>query len=91
MPRPSHPPCFDHPKSENTKIKIYYTITSLVFLHGCGTWYLTFREEHTLKAFEEKVLGIFSDGIGGWRKIHFEELQNFNFSSYIKLSNQGKR
>jgi hypothetical protein len=45
------------------------------------TWSLPFREEHRLKAFGNEVLRrIFGpkrdDVIGGWRKMHNEELQN---------------
>jgi hypothetical protein len=25
-------------------------------LYGCGTWFLTFREEHRLRVFENRVL-----------------------------------
>jgi hypothetical protein len=35
---------------------IYKTIILPVFLCGCETWFLTLREEHRLRAFENKVL-----------------------------------
>jgi hypothetical protein len=45
------------------------------------TWSLTLREEHRLRAFENRVLRrIFGpkrdEMIGGWRKLHNEELHN---------------
>jgi len=42
--------------SKNLKIKIYRTIILPVVLYGCGTWSLTFREEHRLRVFENRVL-----------------------------------
>jgi hypothetical protein len=49
-------------------------------LYRCGTWSLTLREEHRLRAFENRVLRIFGLKIdemtGGWRKLHNEELHN---------------
>jgi hypothetical protein len=56
-----------------------------VVLYGCGTWSLTLREEHRLRAFENRVLSRMSgpkrdEVTGSWRKLHNEELQNFNNS-----------
>jgi hypothetical protein len=50
-------------------------------LYGCETWYLTLREELTLRVFENRVLRrIFEpkegEAVGGWRKLHNEELHN---------------
>jgi hypothetical protein len=42
--------------SENIKIRIYKTIILLVILYGCETWYLSLREEHRLRVFENRVL-----------------------------------
>jgi len=42
--------------SKNIEIKIYRTIILPVVLYGYETWSLTFREEHTLKVFENRVL-----------------------------------
>jgi hypothetical protein len=42
--------------TKNIKIEIYRTIILLVILYGCETWSLTFREEHRLRVFENKVL-----------------------------------
>jgi hypothetical protein len=49
---------------------------------------VTLREEHRLKVFENRVLRrIFEpkgDGvIGGWRKLHSEELHNLHSSPHI--------
>jgi hypothetical protein len=49
-----------------------YKITILPILYGCETWFLTLREEHSLRVFESKVLrNIFGYKIdevtGEWR------------------------
>jgi hypothetical protein len=49
-----------------------------MWLYRCGTWYLTLREEHSLRVFENKALrGIFGpkrdEVIEGWRKLHNDE------------------
>jgi hypothetical protein len=38
------------------KIKIYKTVILPVVLYGCETWSLALREEHRLRAFENRVL-----------------------------------
>jgi hypothetical protein len=48
---------------------------------GVKTWFLTLREEHRLRVFENGVLrrifGTKRDEVtGGWRKFHEEELHN---------------
>jgi hypothetical protein len=61
-----------------------------VVLYGCETWSLTLKEEHKLRVFENRVLkGIFEskrDGLmGGWRKIHNEDLHDlYSLSSIIR-------
>jgi hypothetical protein len=70
------------------KIKIYKTIILPLFLYGCETWFLTLREEHRLRVFENRVLGrIFGpkrdEGTGGWRKLHNEELHGLYCSPSI--------
>jgi hypothetical protein len=50
-------------------------------LYGCETWSLILREEHGLRAFEDRVLrGIFGpkkeEVAGGWRRLHNMELHN---------------
>jgi hypothetical protein len=66
---------------KNVKIRIYEAIILPVGLYGGETWSLTLREEHRLRAFEKRVLrGIFrlkrDEVVGGWRKLHSEELNN---------------
>jgi hypothetical protein len=54
------------------------------------------REEHKLRVFENRVLGrIFgpkrNEIIGGWRKLHNEELHNLYFSpSIIRMIKSGR-
>jgi hypothetical protein len=65
--------------SRNVKVKLYRTITLPVVLYGCETWYLTLREDHRLRVFENRVLRrIFGqkmdDVTGEWRKLYNEEL-----------------
>jgi hypothetical protein len=50
-------------------------------LYECETWSLTLREEHRLRAFENRVLrGMFGpkgdEVTGEWRKLQSEELHN---------------
>jgi hypothetical protein len=50
-------------------------------MYGCETWSPTLTEECRLRVFENRVLRrIFGpkcdDVIGGWRKLHNEELHN---------------
>jgi hypothetical protein len=40
---------------KNLKIRIYKTTILSVVLYGCETWSLTFREEHRLRMFENRV------------------------------------
>jgi hypothetical protein len=59
-----------------------------VVLYLCETWSLTLREEHRLRVFENRVLRrIFGpkrdEVIGGWRKLHNEELHNLYCSRSI--------
>jgi hypothetical protein len=62
-----------------------------MILYGCETWSLTLREEHRLRVFENRVLRkIFGpkrdEVIGGWRKLHDEELHNlYCLPSIIKI------
>jgi hypothetical protein len=66
--------------SKNVKVRIYKTLILPVVLYGRETWSLTVREEHKLRVFENRGLGIFGpkrDGVtGGWRKLYNEELHN---------------
>jgi hypothetical protein len=68
--------------------KLYKTIILPVVLYRCGTWYLTLREEHRLRVFENRVLrrtfGPNRDEvIGGWRKLHNEEFHKLDSSPRI--------
>jgi hypothetical protein len=73
--------------SKNIKTRVYKTIILPVVLYGCETLSLTLREEHRLRVFENKVLRIFGpkrdEMMGGWRKLHNEELHNLYFSRSI--------
>jgi hypothetical protein len=73
---------------KNLKIKIYKAIILPVVLYECQTWSLTLKEEHRLRVFENRVLRrIFGpkrdEVIGGWRKLHNEELHNLYLSRNI--------
>jgi hypothetical protein len=56
-------------------------------LYGCETWSLTFREEHRLRVFENRVLrrifGPKGEEDGSWRKLHNDELHNLYCSPNI--------
>jgi hypothetical protein len=55
-------------------------------MYGCGTLSLELREEHRLRVFENRVLrtifGLKDEVIGGWRKMHDEELHNLYSSKH---------
>jgi hypothetical protein len=53
----------------------------VVVVYGCATWFLTLREEHRLRVFENRVLrrifGLKRDAMKGeWRKLRNEELRD---------------
>jgi hypothetical protein len=69
--------------SKNAKIRIYKTIILPVVLYVCKSWSLTFREEHRLRVFENRVLrrifGPKRDEVTGeWIKLHNEDLCNLH-------------
>jgi hypothetical protein len=72
------------------KIDAYYCNFAVV-LYGCETWSLTLREEHSLRAFESRVLrrifGSKRDEVTGeWRKLHNEELHDlYSLPSIIRI------
>jgi hypothetical protein len=74
--------------SKNIKIRIYKTIILPVVLYRYETWSLTLREEYKLRVFVKRVLRrIFGpkrdEVMGGWRKLHNEELHSLYFSPSI--------
>jgi hypothetical protein len=74
--------------SRNVKVKIYKSIILPVVLYGFETWSVTFKEEHRLRVFENRVLrrifGCKRDEVmGEWRKLHNEELHNLYSSQNI--------
>jgi len=57
-------------------------------LHECETWSFILREQHRLRVYENRVLRkIFGpqdkEVMGGWSKMHNEELQDLKMSSNI--------
>jgi hypothetical protein len=77
--------------SKNVKSRICKTIILPLVLYLCETWSLTLREEHGLKVFKNRVLkrifGMKRDKVmGWWRKLHNEELCDFDSSpSLIRM------
>jgi hypothetical protein len=61
-----------HLISKKLNIKTYKTVILPVVLYGCETWYLTLREGHRLRIFENRVLrrifGPKREEDGSWRK-----------------------
>jgi hypothetical protein len=59
-----------------------------VVFYQCVSWFLTSKEEHRLRVFQKRVLRrIFGltkgEIIGGWRKLHNEEVHNLYSSPSI--------
>jgi hypothetical protein len=57
-------------------------------LYRCETWFLTLREEHKVRVFENRVLRRISgpkrnEVMGKWRKLHNGELHNLYSSPDI--------
>jgi hypothetical protein len=66
--------------SKNLKFRKYKTVILPVVLYGCESWSLTFREEHRLRVFENRVLrkifGPKRKEDGSWKILHNDELHN---------------
>jgi hypothetical protein len=80
--------------SRNLKIKIYKTVILPVVLYGCETWFLTLREEHRLRAFENRVLRIFGpkrEEDGSWKNLHNDEVHSLYSSPNIVRVIKSKR
>jgi hypothetical protein len=77
--------------SKDIKIRIYRTIILPVDLYECKTWSLTLREGHRLRVFENRVLRRICglkrvEVMGGWKKLHNEELHNlYSLSTIIRM------
>jgi hypothetical protein len=73
--------------SKNLKTKIHETVISPLVLYECETWSLTFRDEHRLRGFENRVLrrisGSKREEDGSWRKLHNDELHSLYCSPNI--------
>jgi hypothetical protein len=78
--------------SKNVKIRIHENIILPVVLYGCETWSLTLREKHRLRVLENRVLRRISElkrdeVMGGWRKLHNEELHDlYSLASEIRIN-----
>jgi hypothetical protein len=69
-------------------VTVKETIIPLAVLYGCKTWSLALQEEHRLSVSENRVLmKIFGpkreELLGGWRRLHNDELHNLYASPYI--------
>ena len=85
-----------HLLSKKLKVNTYKTIILPVVLYGCETWSLTFREDHRLRLFENKILGkIFGakrdESTGELRKLHNAELHALYSSPNIIRSLKSRR
>jgi hypothetical protein len=74
--------------SKNLKIIIYKTVISIVVLYGCEALSLKLKEGQRLRVFEnsvqKRIFGPNRDEvIGGWSKLHDQELHNLYGSPNI--------
>jgi hypothetical protein len=79
---------FSSAVDKRKKIRIYTTVILPAVLYGCETWSLTLREENRLRVFENFVLRRIvgrkrNEVMGGWRKLHNEELRDLYSSPII--------
>jgi hypothetical protein len=82
--------------SKSIKTIIWKIIILPVVLYVSETWYLTLREKHRLRVFENRMLRrIFGpkrdEVMGDWRKLHNEELHNMYSLSNIIRMNKSRR
>jgi hypothetical protein len=82
--------------SRNLTVRIYKTIILPVILYRCETWSLTFREEHRLRVFENRVLrkifGPKRDEVTGeWRKLQNGKLHILYSSPNILMQIKSSR
>jgi hypothetical protein len=74
--------------SKNIKITIYNIIILPVVLYGGETWFLIIREEHRLRVFEKGMKR--DEMVGGWKKLHIEELRYLYSSPSIIRMNESR-
>jgi hypothetical protein len=72
----------------SVKLTEYKTIILPVVLYGCETWFLTVREVHRLRVFENRVpsriFGLEREKVAGdRRRLHNAELHNLHASPII--------
>jgi len=69
------------------KIETYKTIILPVVLYECETLLRTLREGQRLRVLEKRLFRIFrpkrEEMVGGWRRLHNEELHNLQVSPNI--------
>jgi hypothetical protein len=84
-----------HLISKNLKFKIHKTVILPVVLYGCETWSLTLREEHRLRAFENRelrrIFGPKREEDISWRKLHNDELHSLYSSPNIVTMIKARR
>jgi hypothetical protein len=62
----------------------------------CETYYVTLKEEHILRVFENRVLKRIlvpkrDEVTGGWRNLHYKKFHNFYSSQdIVRIINQGE-
>jgi hypothetical protein len=78
----------------DTSTGICKTVILSVVLYGCETWFLTLKEEHKLRVFENRVLrrifGPKRDEVtGGWIKLHNDVLHKW-YSSPSRMTKSSR-
>ena len=73
---------------KNMKIKTHRTVSLLVVLYGCEAWFLTLRDKHRLRVFENRLLRKISgpkrhEVTGEWRRLLNNELHDLQSSPNI--------